>query len=168
MTDKKKPTIEELEQMLNRGEKVELLPDGSVREKERRVLLIGLPKSGKSTLIRRHFIPGGYAVVCPDDVRLALHGQRFIAKAEPFVWATIHVMVEALLFSGNKVVIDGTFTTRKRRQPWEDLNPTFCWIKTNEEVCLERAREENDQEIIPVIQRQAAQFEEPDEYFIVE
>ncbi len=140
--------------------------------KDRLVLMVGLPLSGKTTLIQRHFIPAGYAVVCPDDVRLALHGERFIAKAEPLVWAIVDVMIDALLMSNNRVVLDGTFTTEKRRAPFmvrfRPIVPVLCWVKTSPEVCIDRARERDDEEIIPTIERQAAQFEAPEHYFVVE
>ncbi|MEE8607593.1 MAG: ATP-binding protein [Nitrospiraceae bacterium] len=140
--------------------------------KDRLVLMVGLPLSGKTTIVNRHFIPAGYAVVCPDDVRLALHGYRYVAKAEPFVWVIVDVMIDALLMSGNRVVVDATFTTEKRRAPFmvrfKPIVPVLCWVKTAEGICIERARERDDEEIIPVIERQAAQLEEPEHYFVVE
>lgn len=136
--------------------------------KDQFVVMVGLPRSGKTTAIKRHFIPNGYTRVCPDDVRIAFHGERFIPKAEPFVWVVVRLMVESLLLSGNKVVLDGTFTTRKRREPWEIFNATYCWVTTSKEVCLDRAREENDNEIILTIERQADYFEPPEIYFVVE
>lgn len=48
------------------------------------VLMVGLPRSGKSTIARSGRVP----IVSPDAIRLALHGQPFIASAEPTVWAT--------------------------------------------------------------------------------
>ncbi len=40
--------------------------------------MVGLPYSGKSTAAREL----GFPIVCPDAIRLALHGQRFILRDE--------------------------------------------------------------------------------------
>src|SRR5258706_417694 len=47
------------------------------------IVMVGLPWSGKSTWAREQ---GNWPIVCPDEIRFALHGQRFIAEAEPWVW----------------------------------------------------------------------------------
>ena len=69
------------------------------------ILTVGLPRSGKSTWARSQ----AYPIVCPDEIRTALHGHRFIPEAEPFVRAVAKVMVRALFGAGHQCVIfDGS------------------------------------------------------------
>ena len=126
-------------------------------------LTVGLPKSGKSTWAREQGVP----IVNPDAIRLALHGNRFIGKAEPFVWAIAHVMVHALFLAGHKhVILDATNTTRKRRDEWKSDH----WRRAVQifgaslPTCVYRARAHGDEEIVPVIHRMAEQYEPPDEF----
>jgi predicted kinase len=134
---------------------------------EGRILLltVGLPRSGKSTWAQSQAWP----VVCPDAVRLALHGQAFYAPAEPLVWAHARLMVRSLFLAGHRtVIVDATSVTRKRRQEW--ASPGEWLVATKEfpagkEECLARARGERD-DLVPVIERMAAAYEAPgpDEY----
>jgi predicted kinase len=126
------------------------------------ILTIGLPRSGKTTWAKKQNAP----IVNPDSIRLALHGQRFIKEAEPFVWAIAYLMVTALFKAGHEVVIvDATNITQKRRQPWIDKFSNeyeLEWkvISTTKEECIERANQENDLIIIPVIEKMAKDFEQ--------
>src|SRR5216683_5886868 len=80
-------------------------------------LTVGLPRSGQSTWARGTNTP----IVCPDEIRLALHGQRFIASAEPLVWAIARIMVSALFGAGHpRVILDATNLTKARRDEWLD------------------------------------------------
>ena len=90
----------------------------------RLAILAGLPKSGKSTYAKT-LKEQGWVVVNPDTIRLALHGQQFVASAEPFVWATAELMVRSLLMSEHKVLIDATNTTKKRRAQWVRMAEEF-------------------------------------------
>jgi predicted kinase len=122
------------------------------------ILTVGLPRSGKSTWARTQGVP----IVNPDAIRLALHGQRYAAVAEPFVWAVTKTMVRALFGAGHEtVILDATNTTHKRRDEWQSSEWTVAYhvFDTPKDVCLARARAEGDEYIIPVIERQAAQFE---------
>lgn len=123
----------------------------------RLIATIGLPRSGKSTYCRG-LIEKGYAVVNPDSFRLAIHGQAFLASAEPFVWAAVYAAVDALLLAGNKVVVDATNITEERRRPWKQRGAEFIVIDTAVFTCIERARETNP-DLIPVIERMAAQWD---------
>ncbi len=117
--------------------------------------MVGLPRSGKSTICRNTYLPQGYAIVNPDNFRLAIHGQRYVSQAEPFVWACVNAAVDALLLSGNKVVVDATNLQSDRRATWARRGARFVVVDTPKEECIRRAQVENDDYIIPVIERMA-------------
>jgi predicted kinase len=126
--------------------------------------MVGLPRSGKTTIVKDYYQKlNGYTVVNPDQVRLSLHGQRFVASAEPFVWATVYTMVDALLKCDCDVVLDGCFNTHKRREPFYKYDPKYHLITTSKEECIKRARDTNDLEIISIIEKMAKEFEPLDE-----
>lgn len=124
-------------------------------------LMVGLPRSGKSTYARKMGCP----IVNPDSIRLALHGQRFASEAEPMVWAMAKYMVKALFLAGHRsVVVDATNTTKKRRDAWlsDGWTIRMIHIDTPKATCIERAVAENDTDIVPVIERMADEFEDID------
>jgi predicted kinase len=126
------------------------------------IVLVGLPLSGKSTIAKSESKKHGIPIVCPDSIRLALHGKRFIKESEPYVWAIATTMVKALFISGHdRVIVDATNTTKKRREFWiNDSWKTVYWhIDTPVAECMKRAEKANDTVIIPVIERMNAQFE---------
>lgn len=125
------------------------------------IMTVGLPRSGKSTWAREQTLP----VVCPDAIRLALHGQPFVAEAEPFVWAIAKTMVRALFLAGHEtVILDATNTTQRRRDEWRssewDLAPVL--FDTPVAVCIKRAQASGRADLVPVIERMAAAFERPE------
>lgn len=133
------PRVDQYEAILGRHERV-------------LIATVGLPRSGKSSWARQQ----SYPVVNPDAIRLALHGQRFAANAEPFVWATAKLMVRALFLAGHKtVILDATNVTRKRRDEWrsDEWATFFKLVLTPREECRRRAEAEGDAEILPVIDR---------------
>jgi len=109
-------------------------------KKKKVILMVGLPRSGKSTWARRVGIP----IVNPDSIRMALHGQAYITEAEPMVWSIAQYMVRALLLAGHEaVVVDATNTSVNRRKLW--ISPNDEWdlyykhIDTPLDVCIDRA-----------------------------
>lgn len=117
---------------------------------------VGLPYSGKTTWARSL----GFPIVNPDSIRYALHGQRFCMSAEPYVWAIAQTMVWALFLAGHKqIVLDATNCTRKRRQMWQSVRWVTKWkvFDVSRDECLRRAVD--DDEIHPVIERMAREFE---------
>jgi len=121
---------------------------------------VGLPRSGKSTWARSQSCP----IVNPDAIRIALHGQRFAAPAEPFVWAIAKVMVKALFEAGHaSVILDATNTTEARRKEWISKSWQTHWrvFDTPKDICIERAKLSGMPDLIPVIEKMAAEFELP-------
>lgn len=110
------------------------------------IMMVGLPRSGKTTqakeLSKAHEAP----IVCPDDIRLALHGHNYISSAEDFVWATAKLMVRALFMSHDVVILDACNNTKKRRNEWISLKwqREFVVVDTPRVVCLERAGDDED------------------------
>lgn len=119
---------------------------------------VGLPRCGKSTWVKSQGVP----VVNPDSIRLALHGQRYVAAAEAFVWATAEVMVKALFLAGHDtVILDATNTNRKRRDAWRSpdwINMYVCF-DTPIDVCIQRAIDTDQPDLVPVIEAMNANFE---------
>ena len=128
------------------------------------VLTVGFPYSGKSTWAREQRCP----VVSPRAVRLAVHGQSFIKEAEPYVWMVARHMVAALFLAGHdRVIVDATNNTRKRREWWRSDKWRLAVQNFPVEAveCMRRAVEEaGDEEIVPEIQRMENEHEAPDEF----
>ena len=106
------------------------------------IAMVGLPRSGKSTIVKQlsdeYFAP----IVKKDDIRLALHGHVYEKNAEPFVRAISKVMIASLFLSGHEVVIaDETHYSREARDFVRDGNweTVFYEVKTPPEVCRQRA-----------------------------
>lgn len=128
----------------------------------RLILTVGLPYSGKTTWALLTNLP----VVSPDCIRMAIHGMRFIPETEPLVWAIARIMVRALFLTGHdNVILDACNNTRKRRDEWlDDLwDVEYQIMREPASVCIRRAIADNDDEIIPVIQRMWDEHEPVDE-----
>ncbi len=123
--------------------------------------LVGLPYSGKSTKAKTLGAP----IVCPDAIRLAMHGQRFAPEAEGMVWSIAKIMVRALFLAGHThVVLDACNTTEKRRAEWEkgEWNVSWLVVRASFEACRERALEVEDTEILDSIHRMAEAWDVPE------
>lgn len=131
--------------------------------------MVGLPRSGKSTIVRGLSKLHNAPIVRRDDIRLALHGQRYQALAEPFVKAISWVMVRALFLSGHQVVIyDETNYSRAARDSVKSpfWTTVFYEVKTPAEVCKERAILTEQPDLLPVIDDMWKRYEplEEDEW----
>lgn len=128
------------------------------------LLMVGLPYSGKTTLARD--LEELAVRICADDVRLALHGQRFYAQAEPHVWAIMETFARALLLGGQNAIVDVTNNTFNRRRPWyrlaDETSPVgLCYVDTPYGISRHRAEEAHDREIYLTMDRMFKEHEPP-------
>lgn len=121
------------------------------------IVTIGYPRSGKSTWARAT----GFPIVCPDAIRLGLHGKAFIKEAEPFVWVTAKLMVKALFLAGHQtVVLDACNVDPKRRAEWSDTDlwqTHYKLVPQSVDVCKERAIACGQDYLVEVIDRMATE-----------
>jgi len=134
------------------------------------ICMMGLPRSGKSTVARvlSKLLPA--PVVNRDSIRLALHGQRYQSEAEPMVKAVAKIMVGALFAYHDTIIVDETNLKCDTRKYWRGGSwaTRFLLVPTSEEVCLARADATNDEEIKPVIESMLAYSEPLHENFELE
>ena len=126
------------------------------------VMMVGLPRSGKSTLAKAMSKKTGAPIVTPDQVRLAIHGQPFVPSAEKLVWAHVDIMVRALFGNHDTVILDATNTNRRVRDEWRrpsQWNRVFLLVDTDKDECAKRAYMTNQTYLIPVIEKMHENFE---------
>ena len=125
------------------------------------VVMLGLPKSGKSTYVNQNY--SHYQVLCADDIRLAL-GSAFNRNTESFVWSIHDAMLRAFMERGRNIIIDATNTTiytlekyKRIANDYDRYSIELVVLKTPLKTCLNR---NNDSVPIDVIVRMATQFED--------
>jgi len=127
------------------------------------ICMMGLPRSGKSTVA----LTLGHPIVSPDALRLTIYGQPFWSPGEKVVWATADVMVRALFEAGHDtVVLDATNFNHSQRDQWRSTRWETCFyhIPTSKEVCLERARDNDQPELFDIIEMMHERYEPLEEY----
>jgi tRNA uridine 5-carbamoylmethylation protein Kti12 len=126
------------------------------------ICLMGLPRSGKTTIVRELMKKHNAPVVRRDDIRLALHGMRYQKAAEPFVKAISDVMIRSLFLSGhNTVICDETNYSRAARDyhKSKDWKTVFYPVLTSPEICKERAIATEQPDLVSVIDEMYARYE---------
>lgn len=124
--------------------------------------MVGLPRSGKSTICKEWAKTWGAPVVNRDAIRLALHGQRYQAEAEPMVKAISLYMIKALFGAGHDTVFyDETNYSRAARDfiKSPEWNTVFKVVSTSPEVCIERAHATGQPDLEKVIKEMYARYE---------
>ena len=118
------------------------------------LVLISRPRAGKSTFANRWVREDIMRVVVnADSLRLALTGQRYNYLAESVVFSMKYVFIRALLKQGYEVLVDGTNSSDISIQRILEIDPNaeFLIVDTPEEVCIQRAKDTNQEDLIPVI-----------------
>ncbi len=110
----------------------------------RLTLMMGLPRSGKTTEAHKIREATGAAIVSPDGIRLGMHGTLWNPAAETMVWSVAHYMVHGLFHAGHDhVILDACSVSRKRREIWNQgalWDVDIVWVKTAASVCDSRVR----------------------------
>lgn len=121
------------------------------------LVMVGFPRAGKTTWAKMQNAP----IVNPDSIRLALTGQAFFGPAEHMVWATAHLMVEALLNVHDTVILDSTNVTKARRSVWKSprWRTLYVHVPTPWQTCYGRAGMQGKHDLRDVIDRMAQEWE---------
>lgn len=118
------------------------------------IAMMGLPRSGKSTHVKSLTWEYNAPIVSRDALRLAIHGRRYASEAEPMVKTVSLYMIKALFKAGHDVVIyDETNYSRAARdfiksKEWDTI---FFEVPTSPEICIQRAVDTNQPDLIQVI-----------------
>lgn len=126
------------------------------------IAMVGLPRSGKSTIVKKLAATLGCPIVRRDAIRLALHGERFQIEAEPMVKAMSVYMIRSLFLAGHTTVIcDETNFSRAARDAVtsKDWNTEFYYVGTTRAVCKERAVATGQPDLVQVIEDMANRWE---------
>lgn len=132
-------------------------------------VMIGLPRAGKSTFYTREIIIRDSLVrINSDNIRLALTGQRFNPNIEEFVSAIKYTSIKAHLLANEHVLVDGTHTSISSIKKIESLvsREQIVWIHLNtpKEICIIRAKNTGQDDLIPVIEKMSKQLKLTEEY----
>ena len=124
-------------------------------------IMVGLPRSGKSTYAAKLSVEFNAPIVNPDSVRLALHGQAFIPTAEQMVWAIVDYMIKSLLMCHDHVILDATNTVVERREHFINMADTAIGYRM---LCPHETIEARADEVgfpMIVIRNMRTKFNEP-------
>ena len=136
------------------------------------IAMVGLPRLGKSTVSNILSEELNAPIVCRDSIRLALHGKRYEALAEPFVKAISSIMIRSLFLRGAKIVIcDETNYSRAARDSIRsdaDWRTVFFKVDTDVHTCVDRAKNTNQEDLVSVIWEMHGRYEalKPDEVLV--
>lgn len=127
-------------------------------------LMVGLPRSGKSTVVKHLVQTKGWPVVNRDSIRLAVHGKEFIAKTEDFISYLEIKMVESLYLAGhNNIIIDSTNCTKAKRDRWKqfvgDGKVFYHVCDRSAGGCIRQAKSEGNERLVKTINEMAENYD---------
>ena len=128
-------------------------------------LMVGLPRSGKSTWSKKT----GHPVVSHDAIQYVVCGKQLytIPEFQPMSDTLAQYMIKALFQSGHdNVVYDECNHLKLRRDVWTNFcndngyTIYFQYIDTPMKVCQERAKGyKNEHTLVPLIKKMAGELE---------
>ncbi len=85
------------------------------------IIGIGIPGSGKTTVLKDFAEKYNYIYICPDEIRMEMLGDAADQSKNSEVWAEAHQRMRDFLAQGQTVVFDATFTNANGRKNFLDL-----------------------------------------------
>jgi predicted kinase len=129
-------------------------------------MLIGLPRSGKSTWVQENKTEKD-VVLSADNLRYLVYNQRYWQEGEPLVISILGIVFKMLLQQKKDIIVDQTNMTRMRRRGVIKMAKDNGYrihgivISNSRELCIERARKDGQNDLVPVIKRMSRQYQEP-------
>lgn len=78
-------------------------------------MCIGVPGSGKSTVMRKIVAWRPFEITGPDAIRLEKHNDETDHADDQAIWVELRSRVAVAMKAGKTIVIDSTFHTKQRR-----------------------------------------------------
>lgn len=129
--------------------------------KSRLILLVGLPRSGKSTWAAGQDCP----VVSRDTIRLKLHGKAFLPDSEDAVSRIEELAVRQLRAEGHPaIILDSTHFRQEYIDRWDtdEWEIETKYFNTPRSICIERARSSGRTDLIDVINMMCRETDLPE------
>jgi len=126
-------------------------------------IMCGLPRSGKSSWIKKYQRAEKYVVISNDWIRENIFHNKYAFSINPSVWMITDSCIRILLSQDKSVIFDGINHTKFVREQFikiareMDATVKIIYMDTPLEVCLER----NDKLPEKTLKRMAEEFEEP-------
>ena len=107
-------------------------------------ILVGLPRSGKSTWVKEH--AGDDVLISPDWIRENILGETYsyANSANAIVWTIVDATLRIVLGQGKNAILDGVNLTKETRSYYlaiakrYDAKVRMIMLDTSLETCLER------------------------------
>ena len=131
------------------------------------IIMMGLPKSGKTTFVYNDLKKDDNVVVSADSLRELIYGQEFYANGESVVWSVHQYMLQELMRQNVNIIVDNTNKTIERRKSLitaaknMGYNVIGIMMMTEYDTCHKRAKEEGFP--IDVLTKAAEDWDNPTE-----
>ncbi len=80
------------------------------------IIGIGIPGSGKTTVLKSFAEKWGYVYICPDDIRAEMTGDPADQSKNKEVWEEAYKKTQEKLEKGDTIVFDATFANQEQRR----------------------------------------------------